>query len=352
MPTSPGPAHRAVTAPTPQRAGPAGSRRAIVRNGALAAAAVASLAPMVWGTTYAVTTELLPEGHPVFAGVVRSLPAGLVVIALTRSLPRGHWWWRAGVLGALNIGVFFALLFVAAYRLPGGIAATAGALQPLVVIGLAYWLLGEAVDPRRVVYAMVGVAGVALLVLDAPTALDPVGLAAAVAGVASMATGVVLTRRWGRPAGTSLLAFTGWQLTAGGIVLTAVLAATEGVPDTISATAAGGYLWLAVPGSLIAYTLWFRGISRLPASTVAFLGLLSPVVASIVGWVVLGESLTPLQSAGFVVALAAVVAGATRRSAVPAPETGGSAIARHGAGNGRPLAPGQQSQRELASSGG
>jgi len=96
-----------------------------------------ALVPVVWGSTYLVTTELLPPGRPLLAAALRALPAGLVLVLLTRRLPRGTWWWRAPVLGALNIGVFFSLLFVAAYRLPGGIAAVILAMQPLLVAALA-----------------------------------------------------------------------------------------------------------------------------------------------------------------------------------------------------------------------
>jgi len=99
--------------------------------------AITALAPLSWGTTYLVTSELLPPGRPLLAAVLRALPAGLLLLALTRTLPRSAWWWKAPVLGGLNIGVFFALLFVAAYRLPGGVAATIGAVQPLIVAVLA-----------------------------------------------------------------------------------------------------------------------------------------------------------------------------------------------------------------------
>src|SRR3954452_18667371 len=93
------------------------------RTGGPRAALVAAtaLAPAAWGTTYWVTTELLPAGHPVFAALLRALPAGLVALAATRTLPRGAWWWKAGVLGTLNIGAFFPLLLLAAERLPGGV---------------------------------------------------------------------------------------------------------------------------------------------------------------------------------------------------------------------------------------
>ena len=84
------------------------------------------------------------------------------------------------MLGALNIGAFFALLFVAAYRLPGGVVATIIAAQPLLVAGLSAWLLSERASARLVLAAVAGVIGVGLLVLPAGTMLDAVGVAAAI----------------------------------------------------------------------------------------------------------------------------------------------------------------------------
>ncbi len=52
---------------------------------------------------------------------------GLAFVLWSRHLPSGAWWWRSAVLGVLNVGAFFAPFFVAAFRLPGGVAATAAA---------------------------------------------------------------------------------------------------------------------------------------------------------------------------------------------------------------------------------
>ena len=82
-----------------------------------------ALAPLIWGSTYIVTTELLPPDRPFTAAVLRALPAGLLLVLWCRRWPAAHSWPRLLVLAALNIGVFQALLFVAAYRLPGGVAA-------------------------------------------------------------------------------------------------------------------------------------------------------------------------------------------------------------------------------------
>jgi probable blue pigment (indigoidine) exporter len=264
-----------------------------------------AIAPVTWGTTYVVTTEWLPPDRPLLAATVRALPAGLLLVAAGRVLPRGAWWWKAAVLGTLNIGAFFALLFVAAYRLPGGVAAVLGAVQPLLVALLAVPLLGRPLRARTLALGAAGVAGVGLVVLTDAARLDAVGVLAGLVATACMGTGVVLTQRWGRP--VPVLAFTGWQLAAGGLLLLPLALAVEGLPATVTAGQVGGFAYLAVVNTALAYVLWLRGIGSLPADRVSFLGLLSPVVAAAAGWVLLGQSLGPAQLAGGVLALASVV---------------------------------------------
>jgi probable blue pigment (indigoidine) exporter len=270
--------------------------------------ALAAFAPVVWGSTYVVTTELLPAGHPLFAGLMRALPAGLVALALTRTLPHGSWWRRAATLGVLNIGLFFPFLFIAAERLPGGVAATLGAAQPLVVALLAVGVLKESPSAWRFAWGVIGMVGVGLVVLGPAAGFDVIGVLAGLGGAATMALGVTLTKKWGRPAGVSPTAFAGWQLTAGGLFLVPVTFLFEGAPPAIGVHALIGYLWLGGVGGLLAYVLWFRAITILPVTSVSMLGLLSPMVAALLGVVVLGQTLNPVQLTGFALALAAIVA--------------------------------------------
>ncbi|WP_328953194.1 EamA family transporter [Kitasatospora purpeofusca] len=282
----------------------------------LAIVLLTALAPAIWGSTYLVTTELLPPGRPLLAGVLRALPAGLLLIALTRRLPTGSWWWRSLVLGTLNIGAFFALLFVAAYRLPGGVAATVGAVQPLIAAGLSAALLGDRLSPRTLLSGIAGVAGVSLLVLRAGAQLDALGIVAALGGAVVMATGVVLSKRWASPA--PLLATTGWQLTAGGLLLLPVAFLVEGPPPShLTGANLLGYGYLSLIGAAVAYALWFRGIRALPPTSVTFLGLLSPVVATALGWLVLGQDLSPVQALGALIVLGSLVAAQTQRPRTP-----------------------------------
>ncbi|MGP5218490.1 EamA family transporter [Arthrobacter rhombi] len=268
-----------------------------------------AVAPMAWGTTYLVTTELLPPDHPLFAALMRALPAGVIALLMTRRLPRGRWWFRILVLGAFNIGLFFPLLFFTAERLPGGVAATLGASQPLLVTVLAVVILTERFSWWRMSWGIVGVAGVGLVVLGPTAELDPVGIGAGLAGAASMGTGVVLTKRWGRPEGIGPLQYAGWQLTAGGLILLLPAMLLDGPPSQIDAAGAAGYLWLGGIGGLAAYTLWFKGLWTLPVTATALLGLLSPLVAAGLGALVLGESLDPQQLSGFALAITALGAG-------------------------------------------
>ncbi|WP_420824059.1 EamA family transporter [Telmatospirillum siberiense] len=263
-----------------------------------------AIAPAIWGSTYIVTTLFLPPGHPLTMALLRALPAGLLLLLVVRRLPFGVWWSRTFLLGALNFSIFWAMLFVAAYRLPGGVAATVGAIQPLIVVFLARALLGRPIRRLSLLAAGAGIAGVALLVLTPAAAIDPLGVAAGLAGAVSMAFGTVLSRRWQPP--VSSLTFTAWQLTAGGLLL--IPAALTLEPPLSAPTLANiaGIAYLGLIGAALTYILWFRGISRLEPQAVAPLGFLSPVTAVLLGWGVLGQGLSAPQLLGMIVVLGSV----------------------------------------------
>ena len=97
----------------------------------------------------------------------------------------------------------------------------------------------------------------------------------------------------------------------------------EGLPPALTATNIAGYLWLAIPGTLVAYLFWFRGILALPPARVTLLGFLAPLVATLLGWIVLDQTLAPLQWLGAAAIVASVVLGARgpKRVQVQVPDT-------------------------------
>lgn len=265
---------------------------------------LSAIAPAIWGSTYMVTTQFLPAGYPMTAAMLRALPAGVLLLMVTRELPRGRWIIRSLVLGALNFTIFWWLLFVAAYHLPGGLAATLGAVQPLIVLGLSKLLLDQDVRPVAVAASIGGVLGVGLLVLTSDAVLDWTGILAALAGAISMAFGTVLSRKFQAP--VPALTFTAWQLTAGGLLLLPLTLATEPALPRLDARAAFGFVWLSLIGGAVTYYLWFRGIARLGPARIAPLGLFSPIAATALGVFFLDEKLSAAQVVGAMLVLVSV----------------------------------------------
>jgi probable blue pigment (indigoidine) exporter len=250
-------------------------------------------AAILWGFTYIITTTMLPH-NPIFIGSVRALGGGLLLLAFARQLVPGGYWPRLIVLGTLNFGAFFALLFVSAIRLPGGVAGTFQTLGPLITILLAWALLSQPPTLMKIVSILIGAVGVTLVILRAD------------AGIAG-SLGGILINRWGRPAEMSLVSFTAWQLLIGGAEL-AVLALLIGdVPAALNWTNALGLTILAVALTALPFILWFRAIVALGAASVIPFVLVTPVVAFILDAVIRNVVPSPLQLIGVVLVMTGLI---------------------------------------------
>lgn len=275
--------------------------------------AITAVAPIAWGATYVVTRHLLPADAPLWGAALRALPAGLLLWALARRRPRGAWWWRAPVLGLLNFGAFFVLVYLAAQMLPSSIAASVMALAPLTLAGLAWPLLAQRPTVRWALGSMVGIVGVLLVVGFGTLRVSAAGVMASVLALLASSLGAILTTRWRDD--TPLLATTSWQLTAGGLVLLLVAPLVEGAPPRVDAAGIVAYAGIAVVATALAFVCWFTGLRRLTAGTVGLIGLLNPVTGVLLGVLVGGETLTVAQFVGIALVLAAIsVSNVARRT--------------------------------------
>lgn len=267
---------------------------------------MAALPPAIWGSTYLVTTELLPADRPLTAAVLRLLPVGLLIVLLTRSRPAPGQWWRLVVLSALCMSGLHALLFVSAYRLPGGLAALLVCAQPLIVLVLGFALFGQRTSLRVCLAAGIGFVGVALVLLS-PSLLrwDVLGAVAALLAAASMGLGTLLIKRWGMQ--MPVLAFTGWQLLLGGLLLVPLALYMEMPLPPLEARNLAGYLYLAIIGTLIPYLLWFRALRELEPVLISIFLLLSPLSALALGYLFLDQALTGWQALGAVAVFAGIL---------------------------------------------
>ena len=266
--------------------------------------------------TYYVTREFLPADSALWGAVIRALPAGLLLLLIARRRPHGAWWWRSALLGAMNVGAFFALIYLAAQQLPTSIASTIMAASPIALMLMAWALMAERPQVIPLTGAAIGIAGVAIMLLGGGGSVSALGVAASITAMLMSAAGYVLAKRWSGD--VDLLASTAWQLVAGGVLLVVPAALVEGAPPALDAPALLGFAYVTVVATALAFVAWFGGLRHLPASTVGLIGLLNPVTGVLLGTVLAGELLTGRQVLGMALVLGAILVGRATARVWPA----------------------------------
>lgn len=266
---------------------------------------VTAVAPIAWGATYYVTRQFLPPDAPVWGAALRALPAGLLLLLVARRLPRGSWWWRSFVLGTLNFGAFFVLVYASAQLLPTSIAASIMALAPLALGGLGWLLLSRRPTPRIIVGAAAGILGVLLIVGLGSSAPNLWGVVASLAALMLSSLGAILTTKWRDE--TPLLTTTAWQLTAGGLLLVVAAVVTEGAPPAVDTAGLLAFAFVAVVATALAFVCWFAGLRRLAPASVGVIGLLNPVTGVVLGATLAAEALTAAQYGGIALVLVGIL---------------------------------------------
>ncbi|TNI83445.1 EamA family transporter [Aeromonas veronii] len=259
---------------------------------------IALLAPLLWGSTYAVVSLYLTDYSPYWVAVWRALPAGLLLLLLHPRMPPLPWG-KQFLLAFCNIAAFFALLFVAAFRLPGAVAGTLGATLPLVLMLLAWLQDGTRPSLKWLLLGLMGLAGV-LLLLNPSANLDPVGVACAMLATVLIGQSSRWMRHW--PV-NDLLALTAWQLLLGGLMLIPFawwLAGPMPLPDPASAP---GLLWLILLNTALGYWAWLWGLKHHGPEVMGMLALTNPMMAVSLGVLMVGETLDVNQWIGIGVIL-------------------------------------------------
>jgi probable blue pigment (indigoidine) exporter len=269
--------------------------------------AITALAPALFGFTYLLArSDLLPHGRPLLVAALRVVPAAVALMLVAR--PRLAWRPAsiAAAIGVFGIGGYLAAFFVAVDRLAPGVAATVSNTTPIFVLILSVPLLGQRVTVRHALAAAATVVGVALLVDASTRGVSATGLIAAVSSAGLFGAGLVCTRRWlseARP-----LDVTAIQLSSGAIVLACLVALFDRGGVVVDGRLVAGTAILSLLLTTVPYALLIAGLPHLGPARVALLAPITPIVATVLGLLFLGESLTVLQSLGFVIVLAALVA--------------------------------------------
>ena len=275
-----------------------------------------ALLAVVWGAGFTAIEVGLVHLPPIlFAAFRFDLGAVATLTALAAlgrlELPRTRADWLA--VGAAAVLLVFGngfLLFVGQRFTTGSIASVVYSLNPVMTAAFAALLLsGAALGGRDYAGLLLGLAGVVLVARPAPgasaAAIDDSALGALLifGAVLAVSSGSVLIRRFDPDMGS--LPVTGWAM-AGGAVLFHVVSPLLGEPLTLPVRAEtfAAIAYLGFGGSSLGYGAYFVLLNRRGPFTVNLVNYAIPLVATVTGWLLLGETLAPLAVAGFVLIIA------------------------------------------------
>lgn len=278
----------------------------------------------VWGSTYlaiAVAVETFP---PFVMAAIRFLVAGGVLFGWSilregRSFgwPTRREWRDSAIVGALLLGGGMGMVAWGEQTIPSGIAALLIGTMPLWVAVLGGLFLGERLPRLAVAGIVVGFAGIVILVgpsaYGGVGAMDPAGLVALFISPLAWAIGSLFASHRARLPGRPLVS-TGAQMLTGGAVL-AAMGAISGEwqtfePAAVSTDSLIAFVYLTVIGSLVAYSTysWLLGVA--PLTLISTYAYVNPIVAVILGALILQEPIdarTLIAGAVIVVAVALIV---------------------------------------------
>lgn len=286
----------------------------------------------IWGSTYLAIRFGLEDLPPLRSAAARFLVAWAVMLVLAPLLARREGGARPGLglvlaLGAVNVGAGYAILYHCETVVPSGLASVLFAVFPLLLAVAAHFFLpGERLRPRQLLGFLLGFAGVAFLFRNdlaaiAPEAV-PMGALLLLSPLANV-FGTIVLKRHGGGASSVLLNRDG--MLVGGLLLAgAALALEDGSTTVWSRRAVLSVLYLALVGTVLAFTIYYWLLRHAPASELSLIAYVIPAIALTLGALVGGEpvSATTLQGSAIVlagVALASRPGSRSRAGASAAP---------------------------------
>ncbi|OLQ93575.1 multidrug transporter [Vibrio panuliri] len=251
-----------------------------------------------WGTTYAVTQFTLEGWPPLLLGALRALPAGLLLLLLRPMWPKGKQWRQLAVLGLINIGIFFSLIFVVALSLPSAISGVGMISVPV------FAMIYHGVVYRRMPSKVQMLSGAMLIVLawmlfdPNQLVLSPIGLGALLTAIFCIIIGSDITKRLGVT--MHWWQVLTWQLILGGVFL-AIISCIHALVDPskylyaiehVSAFNVAGIAWLSLLNTALGYGLYVFLLQRMSVVEFTFGGIANPIAGIVFGVVLVGESYT------------------------------------------------------------
>lgn len=279
-----------------------------------------ALVCLIWGSTW-LAIKIGLDGVPPFLGAgLRFTLAALILWGLVyfaglspRLSPRGR---RAALIaGVLGFGICYSLVYWAETRVASGLVAVLCAVAPLITALLtAFVARTETLTRRMSAGIAVGIGGVAVLFWprEGVASADTLGLLAAFVSSVGAAGNLVAQSLWSRKDDARVL--NAWSMTLGAaLILGLSLLFERGATVTWTPSNVGAIFYLAIPGTVVAFLAYYKLLHALPATKVSMITLIFPVVAILLGWVVLGETLNANAGIGIALIMGGVALALVKR---------------------------------------
>jgi drug/metabolite transporter (DMT)-like permease len=272
---------------------------------------------LIWGTTYTAIKFAVRDFPPYLLVGIRQTSAGLLMLGLAlfvakKALPDSRYIRRQMLTGIATITGGNGFITWGMQYVPSGVAAIIGSLTPVMVvlISLAWQSGQERINARVLAGVLLGFGGLGLVFSEGwSDLLKPEyrwGIAGCFGSCLTWSLGTVMAKRWNSPDVSPLLN-AGLQITAGGLGGFVLSLFWDKNWDIHHSTQ--GWLsivYLIIFGSALAFTLYMYALKHLSASVSSLYTYINPVVAILLGWALLGESLSTLELVGMAVTIAGV----------------------------------------------
>jgi drug/metabolite transporter (DMT)-like permease len=262
---------------------------------------LAMIPAFFWGTTYAMTQLTLPDWPALLLGALRALPAGLILLAIKPTKPQQADWSILIKLGAINIAVFFSLIFIMALTLPSAISGI-GMISVPVFAMLFHWVSSKKRPNLPQAFCGAILIALAWMLFDPSTiSLNPIGLMAMLAAISCIIIGSTITKALGsRIHWWTILT---WQLIIGGALLLVAAGIQalfspeqyRNVAKQFSLTNGFGISWIILLNTVLGYSMYVWLLQRMSVVDFTFGGIANPIAGIACGFVLMGESYTPHQ---------------------------------------------------------
>ncbi|HYF30416.1 MAG TPA: EamA family transporter [Chitinophagaceae bacterium] len=273
------------------------------------------LVSFLWGTTFIASRIGVQEMPGLFLSGVRQFSSGLIMVAFFLAkgfkLPDAASLKRISIQGILLLCIANGLATWAMEYITGGLAAIIAALSPLFISLFSIWLLKYAKFTRWMFAGMlIGLAGIVIIFYDYLNFLSNTsfafGVTLALLSTVAWAFGTVYTSRKALP--VDILFNVGLQMLVAGIITLFICLVSGKYVNLATTGNASIYslVYLVLFGSLIAYSAYVFAISKLPPALVSIYAYINPIVAVVLGWLLLQEKMNPNMILGTLVTLGGV----------------------------------------------